>query len=256
MYPPMEPLYGLVRGVMHPVLHRGLRWTVDGAHLIPRHGPVILASNHTSYLDPLCLAYLADRQRRRVRFLAKQELFDRRLLGWALRQIRQIPVRRGSADAPAALDSAVGAVRRGECLAVFPEGTISLDLEPMPGKTGVARLAGLTGVAVTPVGMWGSHRILFKGRPPNWQRGVAQVVCVGPPVRVAPDGDVYEATDRVMEAVCAEVRRARRLYPQGPADGDDWWVCPAETAVLRSCRGPGSGHGIRGHTPISVPRTP
>jgi hypothetical protein len=82
--------------------------------------------------------------------------------------------------------------------------------------------------------MWGAHRIMFKGRKPHWRTGVAEVVSVGQPVRVAPDADVREATDRIMAAVVDQVRRARELYPQRPAGDDDgWWVRPPETAVLR-----------------------
>jgi 1-acyl-sn-glycerol-3-phosphate acyltransferase len=233
----MEPVYGLARGVFFPPLHHGLRWTIEGAHRIPVRGPVIIASNHVSYLDPLVLAYLADRRHRRVRFLAKAELFDKRGFGPLLRQIHQIPVQRESSAAAGSLEFAVEALRRGECVAVFPEGTISLDLEPMVGKSGTARLAAATGVPVTPVGLWGTHRILFKGRKPAWRWGVAETVVVGAPVRIKPAADVREATDRVMDAIAACVRRAREIYPQRPAPGeDDWWVRSASTAQLRSCR--------------------
>jgi 1-acyl-sn-glycerol-3-phosphate acyltransferase len=202
---------------------------------------VILASNHVSYLDPLVLAYLADRRHRRLRFLAKAELFDKRGLGWALRRIHQIPVQRNTTDAATSLDAAVAALRAGECVAVFPEGTISLDLEPMAGKTGVARLAATSGVPVTPVGLWGAHRVLFKGRKPRWRRNVAEVVVVGDPVRVGAGDDVYEATDRIMDAIARCVARARVIYPQVPVEGeDDWWVRAPETAVARPAarRGP------------------
>lgn len=238
----MEPVYGVLRGLLKPVLRHGLVWTVEGAHLVPTRGPVILASNHTSYLDPLCLGYVADLRGRRVRFLAKRELFDHRLVGPLMRGARQIPVERGTADAAAALDGAVAALGRGELVAIFPEGTISLDLEPMPARTGVARLAMRSGVPVWPVGLWGAHRILFKGRRPDWRRGVAEVAAIGPPVAVGGGDDVDEAADRVMEAIAVQVRRARALYPQRPAPGEDgWWWRPPHTAVARSRRsGPGS----------------
>lgn len=230
----MEPAYAVARAALILPLRHGLRWTIEGSHLVPVHGPVILASNHVSYLDPMALAYLADLRHRRARFLAKRELFDKRVLGAMLRQIRQIPVARNTADAAASLDAAVDALHAGECVCVFPEGTISLDLEPMAAKTGTARLAQESGVAVTPVGLWGAHRILFKGRKPRWRSGVAASMVVGAPVRVGPDEDVYEATDRIMEAIAGCLQRARALYPQQPAEGDDgWWVRPPETAVVR-----------------------
>lgn len=232
MLPSVDALYSLAKGVFAPGLRFGLRWTIEGADQIPITGPVILASNHVSYLDPLTLAWVADRRGRRVRFLAKAELFDKRGLGALLRGVHQIPVRRGSTDAAHALDAAIGALRAGECVAVFPEGTISLDLEPMAGKSGTARLARATGVAVTPVGLWGTHRILFKGRKPRWRWGVAQTAVVGPPVPVAVDDHVKEATDRVMEAICACVARAREIYPDRP-EGDAWWWREPSTAVAR-----------------------
>jgi 1-acyl-sn-glycerol-3-phosphate acyltransferase len=230
----VEPVYASARAVLVPPFHHGLRWTIEGAHRIPVRGPVLLASNHVSYLDPLVLAYLADRRQRKVRFLAKRELFDKAGLGWVLRQAHQIPVARNTADAVESLDAAVEALTSGEFVCVFPEGTISLDLEPMPGKTGTARLAAASGVPVTPVGVWGAHRILFKGRKPRWRWGVAETVVVGDPVPIGADEDVYDATDRVMVAIAACVGRARELYPQHPgADEGDWWVRLPETAVAR-----------------------
>jgi 1-acyl-sn-glycerol-3-phosphate acyltransferase len=155
-------------------------------------------------------------------------------VSWFLRHAHQIPVARNTSDAAGSLDDAVEALRHGECVSVFPEGTISLDLEPMAGKTGTARLAAMSGVPVTPVGLWGAQRILFKGHSPRWRRGIAETVVVGERVRVGPEDDIYEATDRIMQAIAACVARARAIYPQQPRRGEgDWWVRPPETAVVR-----------------------
>jgi 1-acyl-sn-glycerol-3-phosphate acyltransferase len=231
----VDALYSLAKGAFYPGLRYGLKWQIEGAERIPTTGPVILASNHVSYLDPLTLAYVANARKRKLRFLAKAELFDKRFLGSLLRGVEQIPVQRGGATAADALEGAVDALRRGECVAVFPEGTISLDLDPMAGKSGTARLAQASGVPVTPVGLWGTQRILFKGRKPHWRWGVAQVAVVGEPVAVSADEDVKHATDRVMSAICACVAAARERYPQRPAAGDEWWWRDPETANLRSC---------------------
>jgi 1-acyl-sn-glycerol-3-phosphate acyltransferase len=232
MLPAVEIVYPFLRSTCVMPVHHGMQWTIEGAHRIPVRGPVILASNHTSYLDPFALANVADRRHRRLRFLAKAELFDKRGVGFMLRHARQIPVKRETADAAGSLDAAVEALRRGECVAVFPEGTISLDLEPMAAKTGTARLAEQSGVPVTPVGLWGAHRTLFKGRKPRWRWGVAEVAVVGQPVRVGAQEEVHAATQRIMAAIAACVARAREIYPQRPAPGEgDWWVRRPETAM-------------------------
>jgi 1-acyl-sn-glycerol-3-phosphate acyltransferase len=237
----VEVVYPVARAALLGPMHVGLRWTIEGAHLIPPRGSVILASNHTSYLDPLALAYVADRRHRRVRFLTKAELFDKRGLGSLLRGAGQIPVLRNSASAAGSLAAAIDALRAGECVAIFPEGTISLDLEPMPAKSGTARLAAASGVPVTPVGLWGAHRILFKGRKPNWQTGVAETAVVGPPVRVAPDADIVSATTRIMAAIASCVARAREIYPQHARPGEDtWWERPPDTARARVAQASGA----------------
>jgi 1-acyl-sn-glycerol-3-phosphate acyltransferase len=230
----VEVVYPVARAALLGPMRFGMKWTIEGAHLVPPHGPVILASNHTSYLDPLAVAYVADVRHRRVRFLTKAELFDKRGLGPLLRAAGQIPVLRNSSSAAGSLEAAIAALHRGECVAIFPEGTISLDLEPMTGKSGTARLASASGVPVTPIGLWGGHRILFKGRKPNWRTGVAQTAVVGSPVRVAPDESTSGATHRVMAAIAECVARAREIYPQHAAPGeDDWWERSPETARIR-----------------------
>jgi 1-acyl-sn-glycerol-3-phosphate acyltransferase len=232
MVPAVDALYTGAKGLFYPGLRYGLRWTVEGEEHIPRSGPAILASNHISYLDPLTLAWVANLRRRKLRYLAKAELFDKRGLGDLLRAAHQIPVQRGTGSAIQALDAAIDALARGECIAVFPEGTISMDLEPMAGKSGTARLAQAAHVPVTPVGLWGSHRIMFKGRKPHWQWGVAQTAVVGEPITVGDDEHVKHASDRIMRAIAECVARAREIYPQQPGDGADaWWWRGPETAT-------------------------
>jgi 1-acyl-sn-glycerol-3-phosphate acyltransferase len=227
----VDPVYSVAKAAFWPFLRYGLRWTIEGVERIPTSGPVLLASNHTSYLDPLALAYIADRQQRRVRFLAKVELFDKRVLGTLLRSAHQIPVQRGKENAAGALSAAVDALDRGECVVVFPEGTISEDLEPMRGKSGTARLAQQAEMPIVPIGLWGAHRILTKGRKPHWRWGVAQTAVIGEPVQIAEGEHVKAATDRLMDAISTCVARAREIYPQQPEAGaDEWWVRSPDTA--------------------------
>ena len=233
----MELLYGLVEVLLRPPLRRGLRWRVQGVDRIPASGPVLLASNHVSYFDPIAVANLTDLAGRRVRFLAKAELFRNPVLGAALRSMGQIPVERGTGDT-SALDEAAAALSRGECVHFFPEGTTSGDLEPMAGKTGVARLARAAGVDVIAVGLWGTQRVIApRGRKGKRFRTPVTVV-VGETIFVGPTANPRATTDRIMAGVCAAVAEARRLYPApAPGEEDAWWVRGPETARLRSCRG-------------------
>jgi 1-acyl-sn-glycerol-3-phosphate acyltransferase len=233
----VEPLYGLVEVLLRPPVRRGLRWRVEGLERVPASGPVLLASNHISYFDPIAIANLTDLAGRRVRFLAKAELFRNRFLGAALRSMGQIPVERGTGDT-GALDAAATALADGQCVHVFPEGTISDDLEPMAGKTGLARLARAAGIDVVTVGLWGTQRVIPpKGRKAKRFRAPVTVV-VGETIPVGPTANPRETTDRIMGGICAAVAEARRLHPAPPAGEEgDWWVRGPETSRLRSCRG-------------------
>jgi 1-acyl-sn-glycerol-3-phosphate acyltransferase len=232
MLPIVDAVYPAAKAVFWPWLRYGLRWTIEGESNIPAHGPAIIASNHVSYLDPLTLAWVADQRRRRIRFLAKAELFDVKGLGTLLRAAHQIPVNRGKFDSAGAVSAAIDALRKGECIAVFPEGTISEDLEPMRGKSGTARLAQESGIAVVPVGLWGTHRMMMKGRKPHFAWGVAEVAVVGKPVQIGEDEHVRDATLRIMDAITECVARARAIYPQRPAPGEDaWWWREPDTAA-------------------------
>jgi 1-acyl-sn-glycerol-3-phosphate acyltransferase len=159
---------------------------------------------------------------RRPRFLAKQELFDTALLGTVLRGAGQIPVRRGTGD-PAALDAAAAALRSGEVVLLYPEGTVTknADFSPMQARTGVARLALETGVAVTPLAIWGAQHV--------WQKDGRHSVKFGRPIwlKAGPSFDPFEgmgdreahssvraATDRVMDVVAGLVNDLRGRYPK------------------------------------------
>ncbi len=229
----MDAVWPVGRAVVYP-LCRLLRWRIVGLGSLPRDGAALLASNHISFLDPMAILWLGDRRRRQVRFLAKAELWDVGFFRFFLTRTRQIPVDRRSLSTVGSLGAAAAALHGGECVCVYPEGTISGDLEPMAAKTGVARLAARTGVPVTPVGVWGTHRLSTKGRPAHFAVGVAVTIAVGDPIPVGPDDDAFEATDRIMAAVVDCVATARRVYPQVPRRRDDgWWVRDADTAVLQ-----------------------
>ena len=120
-------------------LRRWVRLEARGLEAIPRRGPVLVVSNHDSWLDPLAIAEVMMWRERPVRFLAKDSLWKWRITAAILNSIGQIPIRRGAGDS-AALDAAVAALRSGEAVAIFPEGTFSRG-QALRARRGVARLA-------------------------------------------------------------------------------------------------------------------
>lgn len=228
-----DPVWALGRSIVYP-LCRLVRWTISGLEHIPADGPVLLASNHISFVDPMAILWIGDRQHRKVRFMAKAELWKSRFCRFFLVRTGQIPVSRHSAAAGGSLDAALDSLADGKCVCIYPEGTISRDLEPMAAKTGIGRLAVKSGAPVVPVGVWGTHRLSTVGRKPRPRVGVAVSVVIGEPVPIARTDDIADAADRIMAAICACVAEARRVYPQHPHGHDDgWWVRGPDTAVLR-----------------------
>jgi 1-acyl-sn-glycerol-3-phosphate acyltransferase len=229
----VEWVYWLGRVLLYP-LRPAFRIRRIGSHRVPRPGPVLLAVNHVSLLDPLMVLWLGECTRRKVRFLAMDELWRNPVLRFFLDGTHQIPVARASLDALTSLRPAEHALAAGECVCIFPEGGISADLELGEGRTGVARLAQMSGVPVTPVGLWGTQRVHAKGRRIRLRPGTAICIVVGDPVVVRRDDDPVDATNRIMEGVAQCLATARHAYPQRPRAGDDgWWVRGADTAVIR-----------------------
>jgi len=215
----MEATYGLAKAVLKPWLASWFRWTIEGLENIPRKGPALVAFNHIAYLDPLATAYVIDKAMRVPRFLAKHELFEDRKIAWVLRGAKQIPVRRGTADAPMALDAACEAVKAGEIIVIFPEGTITddADLNPMEGKTGISRLALETGAPVIPAALWGTANIWPKGYAKRWRPRQDIAVRVGEPMSFAgrrntPD-EWHRVAAEVMDRIALLLASIRAAVP-------------------------------------------
>jgi NTE family protein len=233
----MEPLAAAVYAIGRPIRF-GFKWRITGLEHIPERGPVVLAANHISFLDPLVVAHMGDLRGRRVRFLAMAELFRKPFPRWFFCTLGHIPVERGSQAARSSLTAALAKLAAGECVGIFPEGGLSRDLEPRPGQTGAARLAQWSGAPVVPIGIWGSQRLMAPDHKKFYRPGLEAFVSIGPPLLVAEEEDIHDATDRIMASVCAVVAKARTGYP-GPRRGEDgWWVRAPGTAQLRSCRRP------------------
>lgn len=142
--------------VVGPISKMIFRPWIVGAENIPADGPVILASNHLSFIDSVFLPLMIQR---RVYFLAKSEYFKgRRIKGWLTKNFMlatgQLPIdRSGGQASEASLITGLGVLDKGNVLGIYPEGTRSPDGNLYRGRTGVARMILESGAPVIPVAM-------------------------------------------------------------------------------------------------------
>lgn len=201
----------------------GIRFDLRGVDNVPHEGGAVLASTHVSYLDFMFVGLPAwRRDRRLVRFMAKQSVFDSRLSGPLMRGMHHIPVDR--AAGAAAYRHALDALRRGELIGVFPEQTISRSFVPRPLKAGAARLAIEAAVPLIPVVTWGGQRIWTVGRRPRWRRRVAVSILVDEPLLPADGETAAELTARLAVRLRELVDDVLAVYPDAPSSGEEWWL--------------------------------
>ncbi len=206
-------------GIVRPTLMVTTKRDWRDGEKIPASGGCVVVMNHVSHLDPLTLAHFLYDHGRLVRYLAKDALFSTPILKHVVRDAGQIPVRRMTEGAVTAFQAAVEAVRQGECVGIYPEGTLTRDPDgwPMRGKTGAARVALATGAPVIPVGQWGVQDILpaYSFRPHLFPRKTVHCMA-GDPVDLSnlqdkplTDAVLRQATDRIMAAITVLVEELR-----------------------------------------------
>jgi 1-acyl-sn-glycerol-3-phosphate acyltransferase len=203
--------YRLVITVVKPLLLTLTKKDWRGMDNLPREGGIIVAANHVSEIDPLVIGHFLYDLGRAPRFLAKAELFRKPPMKWIAEGAKQIPVSRHAIDASAALVPAVEALERGECVLIYPEGSATRDpnLWPMKARTGVARVALMSGAPVIPVAMWGPEAILpYKARRPKLFPRRTMRLIAGPPVDLSSyvgkplTADLlHAATDTIMRRI-------------------------------------------------------
>lgn len=225
MHPPARSnrAYRGVAHVVRPLLRAMTRKDWHGAENMPADGGYIAASNHMTNIDPLTFAYFLWENGYAPKILAKASLFKVPVMRNVLHATGQIPVYRNTVSAGESLTAAVDAINAGDCVAVFPEGTLTRDPElwPMVGKTGVARLALSTRAPVVPIAQWGPQLLL--GRYQKMLRPIPRktiTIVAGPPVDLS---DLYdkpqdaatlrEVTERVMAAITALLSDIRGEQP-------------------------------------------
>ena len=190
---------------------------------IPAEGAAVLASNHVGYLDFAFVDLAPPQPRREVRFMARQEFFDIPVAGFLLDRLGQIPVD-VHGDPMVGANAAKAALARGELVGIHPEGTISPSFVPRRAKSGAVRLAEEAGVPIIPVAVWGSQRLLTKGRPASLTRGVTVTVRYGEPFfPTARTG--MARTKQLMDRIGELLAISQAAYPQRSAGPPhDWWL--------------------------------
>jgi 1-acyl-sn-glycerol-3-phosphate acyltransferase len=218
-----------------------------------RDGPLILAANHISPVDPLVMTAACARLGLAPRFMATGGLFRAPLVGAVMRRCGHIRVDRRTARVAQALPDAAAALRAGSTVLVYPEGRIGLDpwMWPERGRTGVARMAALSGAPVVPVAQWGTHAVLPYAAPKGllrsllsalWRRPVVWVR-FGRPVDLSgvsgtAGARAAQATRLIVEGIDRELAPLRAGEPRMPAFVDR--TRPVDMSRVRR-RGPGPG---------------
>lgn len=214
------------RGVittLRPVLARITRQEWSGGEHLPESGGFIVAGNHLSEIDPFMVAHYLVNHGWAPRFLAKSTLFDIKGLGMALRNLGQVPVYRGTRQASDALRDAAAAVTDGDAVVIMPEGTLTRDpdLWPMRAKSGVGRLALMTGAPVIPIAQWGVQNLLapYARRPTGLFSRHVMHVKAGPAVDLSDlmgredSAAATEATERIMAQLTQQLAQIRGEEP-------------------------------------------
>ena len=173
------------------------RWTIVGLENVPRTGGLLLAGNHSSLLDPPMVGGALFGYRR-VRFMAKIELWSTKVGQFVMDRTMSFPVKRGTADRPT-IRRTLEWLAKGDAIAVFPEGERSEDGKLQPAQPGIALLVQKSGVPVIPVAIIGTYAMWPKGRK-TFKR-VPLKIAFGTPLQFPPDATREDITTQLMERI-------------------------------------------------------
>ena len=215
--------FRICAAILIPIMKLIARYDYREGSKIPKTGPVIVASNHLSYMDALAFAFFLFANGRAPRFLGKVQVFRVPIIGRILLAAEQIPVERESKEARVALSYALQLLEMGHQVAVYPEGTLTRDEDcwPMVAKTGVARLAVISKAPVYPAAQWGTQAVLapYSKKFKLFPRATV-TYRVGEPVDLSPwygkeedPAAMAEATAEIMKAITdllEEIRGQKR----------------------------------------------
>lgn len=189
-----RPLFETVKAILIAIGRTVFRVRVTGREHVPKTGPLIVACNHVSYLDPPMMGVFLPRP---ISYMAKAQLFEMPVLGPLIRGLGAYPVDRDG-NVTAAIKRSVEVLRAGGCVGIFPEGTRNIAGD-VQARQGVAFLASLAKAPVVPAAIVGGDRA----------KHLHQIkVAYGPPIRLPADrkatrDELAKFTDEVMSAIAA-----------------------------------------------------
>jgi 1-acyl-sn-glycerol-3-phosphate acyltransferase len=230
-------LYWTLRALFVPTFLIYFRMQRIGREHLPKRGPLLLASNHRSFLDPFVIGTLV---RRPVYYMAKRELFEKRWQAWILNGLGAFPVDRGGGDGDA-MATARAILARGDCVVVFPEGTRVPSGPLGTPRRGVGRLALETGVPVAPIAVIGSEHVRR-----GWRIRPRKVrLRVGAPLRFPTAGSSSPALAAgVTERIWACVSLQWEWLGGARADEEEAQLAPARVRRrARAEQAPSTGTG-------------
>jgi 1-acyl-sn-glycerol-3-phosphate acyltransferase len=200
----VNPWYFTIYHLTRLVARVFFRFRVIHPERVIQEGPVILAMNHESYLDP---PFAGIACRRAIYFLARKTLLDVPVLGWVLPKLNVIPVDQEGGDR-SALKALIRILRANHCALVFPEGSRTPDGHLQPPQPGVGLVIAKTLAPVVPMRIFGAHQALPRGG--GKMRLCPITIVVGEPLFFTPadvDGNGREVyprlSERVMKAIAA-----------------------------------------------------
>ena len=150
----MNPVYFAGWCAFRAVYTVYFRWKVFTPEHVPKTGPVILASNHSSFLDPMLVGAGLSRE---INYLARESLFRFPILGWVLHKWQAVPVNREGAGAKG-LKAILQRLLDGGAIILFPEGTRSADGTLQPARSGVGLTVIKSTAPVVPVRTFGTFQ--------------------------------------------------------------------------------------------------
>lgn len=157
-------VYLFAQKVVFPLIRLLFTRSVVGIENLPASGPYIIAANHSSYMDHFLLAAMVRKERgNKLYFLTRSEAFEGYWSDLWHRSTGCVPVDRANPEI-ASFRTMIKILKRGDIVVVYPEGTRSVDGMPLPPKPGVIKLSLHADVPIIPIGIYGAHKILPKGR--------------------------------------------------------------------------------------------